>query len=240
MKIVKTVATLIFLNFGLAQAKAIPGFIEIEPYAEGSKEMSCANYSNESWRVDLDGDAVSVSKAEFSNVKELQIAGGKMVGENGGEWGGKLQFKDGTTVQEIPVKDGVSALYKLSESRVVVLTGTSHLSFNEGDLFIFAKKSKTDKWKLEKRITLSGDPIQSVMKDSSTVIFVSGYGLYEVNLVSSKVSLLKKGSFRLLYPNNLVRTSKGEIFVGMRHAVAHFVPEKSGYSLKWWVKKKCG
>ncbi|MNS86169.1 hypothetical protein D3C72_1200640 [compost metagenome] len=181
MKLLSIYMTMTFLmSLGTAYAESIPGFLEIEPYAVNSAPMNHANYSNDEWRVELVNDKLSVSKSVPNNKIELDIAGGKLIAEDGGEWGGKLEFRKGSDVQKIHVDHGVSSLFKLSEDRVAAMTGISHMGLNRGALLIFSKKAKAGKWKLERKITLSDAPMTSFRKDSKTILFASSKGLHQV------------------------------------------------------------
>lgn len=227
------------LFFQIANAESISNFIEIDPYVAGSPQMTCASYSDDEWRVDLKDEKLTVGKPTRIDKHVLEVAGGKIIGADGGEWAGSLEFVQGKKIEKMPFRDNILALYKVSDERVIAMTGMAHMSSNRGALVSYGRKSNLDKWKIENRVQLPGAPHASARTDSNTILFVSNNGVYEVSIDTGKVTTLKEIPTLFHYANSIVRNAKGEIYVGMRFSIARLTPTKNGYDPKWLIKAHC-
>lgn len=221
-----------------AFALELESLTEIEPYQLDSKEFSCANQSRDEWKVTLENGKVQVSKFVPSSSVKLDIAGGSLVGHDKGEWGGELEFVKGKKSQKV-FKDHISSLFPLPDMRVVAFGGLAHETSDEGHMLIIKKASETSDWKIEKQVKLPAHPYAVAVRDANSFYFVTGEGLYSIDWKSGKFENLKATPTKGLYPNSLVATEKGHIYIGMRHAVAHFIPEKKSFQVKWLVQKRC-
>lgn len=228
---------LFLLIFSISvKASVLDGFTEIDPYIRGTKEFSCANYSKDEWRVSVESGKLQISKAIDRNSVTLEVAGGKMTAKDMGEWGGGIEFY-GNKSQKI-FSENISFLFPFSNSKVAAFGGLSHLGSDDGYMLIIVKPFGTANWKIEKQIKLPANPFAVTIKDGSSFYFVTDEGLYSIDWNTGKSEKLKLTSTSGLYPNSLVVIG-GHFYVGMRYAVAHFIPAKKGYKIKWLVKKGC-
>lgn len=214
------------------------GFIEIDPYLAGSSEMSCANLSDDEWRVSLDNNKLTIGRALNSNSISLKVEGGTMVGHSRGEFGGGLEFKKGKESQKV-FKKNISSLYPLPDGKVAAFGGLDHMFSDDGYLLVVRRRLGEGEWYVEKEIKLPGNPCASAVKDLNGFFFVTGSGLNSVDWKTGKIAELSSSSSQGLYPNSLVVAEHGHVYVGMRHAVAHFTPDGEKYKVKWLVKKRC-
>ncbi len=226
------------LAFNSAMAMGPDGFTEVDPYPPGSNEMSCANYSNDEWKVGLEQGKLKIGKSAYNHTVSVEVADGTMFGRNKGEFGGELEFVRAKESQKI-FKKNISALFLLPEQKVAAFGGMAHMGIDEGYMLVLGGPPAVSKWKIEKNVRLPANPYAVVPKDEEKFFFVTGDGLHSVDWKTGSVDKLIASSITGLYPNSIVVADGGHVYVGMRHAVAHYIPEKNGYKVKWLVKKKC-
>lgn len=212
-------------------------FFEIDPYVPGTNEFSCANYSSDQWKVTFENGKIQISAATNVSLITLDVAGGKMIAQNEGEFGGGLEFSEKKS-QKIFAKN-ISFLFSLPNSKVAAFGGLDHMRFDDGYMLVIGRQSETADWKIEKQIKLPANPYAVTAKDGNFFYFVTSEGLHSIDWPTGKIEKLKAASSKGLYPNSIVVANNGHIYVGMRYAVAHFIPEKSGFKVKWLVKNRC-
>lgn len=230
-----------FLLAGAASAvptSGIEGFTEIEPYPSDSKEFSCANMSHDEWEVRIESKKVLIAPAKHRNTATLEMAGGTFTGKDGGEWEGNLVYNEGKESQTL-FKENISALFSVSKSTVIAFGGLAHLGTDEGYMLIISKLPKVFGWKVEKKVKLPGNPYAVATNGPDSFYFVTGEGLFSIQWKTEKIEKLKASHMTGIYPNSLVISDDKHVYVGMRHAVAHFIPGTHGYDVKWLVKTPC-
>jgi len=79
------------------------------------------------------------------NVSELKIKDGKFIGEDRGEFGGKLEFVKNKS-SYIVMKGNVLGIYKLKK-QIFVITGLAHMGFNFGKIYKVLKDKNTNEYK---------------------------------------------------------------------------------------------
>ena len=217
----------------------VEGFIEITPYAQDSKEFSCANMSADEWAVRIEKNKLVIVPAKRRNTVTLDVAGGSFIAKDGGEFEGGLSFNQGKEHQTL-FNENISALFSISNDTVVAFGGLAHLETDDGYMLIIKKRPKAFGWKVEKRVPLPANPYAVAATDPERFYFVTGEGLYSIHWPTEKIDKLKSSYVTRLYPNSLAMDQDKHIYVGMRHAVVHFIPVAGGgYDIKWLVKSRC-
>ena len=94
--------------------------------------------------------------------------GGTLLGYDAGEWGGKLVFRDSSGNVSDVLKENIQAIVPRGNN-VVVFTGLSHLTINEGYMYLLIP-DKQHGFKLTKLKKLDGAPKQVQPDSQSGVI----------------------------------------------------------------------
>jgi HEAT repeat protein len=98
----------------------------------------------------------------------VRVAGGWLVGNDAGEWGGELVYKSDAGATAVLLSANVHALHALSEGRVVASTGLAHMGFNDGSLYAVSCRAEgcsARRWK-----ELPGAPVSSWMTASGELL----------------------------------------------------------------------
>jgi hypothetical protein len=239
------------------------GWVLFPKPKDNSKESLCANYSRGEWRVETENGRIKISpnkrgdKDELAklpgNVREYveknrtvgngtgQIhvepyENGWLVGSDAGEWGGILTwYGDDASQKKELIKDNVRGIARIG-NEVLVLSGLAHLSDDNGKIWKLGKDEKGEiKATLLKE--LGSQPQGFVVKDKDLLVALNNKFL-RISL-SGETKIFNETSFSSFYPNSMVMDSSGVVYVGARHFVARFVPDKEGYKEEWLVPQSC-
>lgn len=223
------VIVLYFCLYCTGQEIKIPeNFIEHSiPKAE-SQERSVLNHSQDCYAVRKDNGRLIVEKTSYyKKDSELEIAGGKLIGENKGEFGGVLYFQP---------KEAKEKIMKIKFGNIVdIFRFQNKIYFTEGlgiwgSLYELKKDSVFTYHKIES----FGDALEAVTVFNDIIYIASSHGFYKV--VDQKAILIFRNQFwRDLYPNSVVIFDEENIFMGIRSGIVklnlikntvHFYREK--------------
>lgn len=84
---------------------------------------------------------------------------------------------------------------------------------------------------------LGSQPQGFVVKDKDLLVALNNKFL-RISL-SGDITVLNETSFSSFYPNSMTLDSSGVVYVGARHFVVRFLPDKDGYKEEWLVPKNC-
>ena len=148
---------------------------------------------------------------EYNRVYELKTGKGKIVGTNGGEWGGNIKFipifGSGYTL----VAENFLGFY-IIENRIFAFTGIAHMDTDEGSLYelIF----NNGKWKAERIIDLESEP-QSYLLVDKTLYLVTNKNLFIIENDKIAKQIVAGDSWFSLYPNSIV-VINSTVYMGAR------------------------
>ncbi len=211
--------------------------LPVSPLA-GALLLQQAETSPCAWKVQSDRDRIAVqrgSKRSFQRPKELrvQFAGGTLVGEDRGEWGGSLSVLEGSSQspREILSKN-VLQVFPM-RGGIVVITGD--LPANEGSIWFYSN-AEGHGWSIQKKLDLHGYP--KIAGNSGDRILLA-YG--------DSVSILEGFNERQiavlplpdLQPNSIAQDAKGNIYLGMNAFVVRLVSDRESYSQQWFTQRGC-
>jgi hypothetical protein len=222
-----------------AFAENVSSFFVINPYPQNTKEWFCANRSTQNWTVTSTGLRVQIDPSEHQDVtkKTMKVSRGQLVAEDKGEGGGGLSYVvDGKST--ILINTNTSYLFVLPRQHFVAFGGQSHQAIDEGFVAIVDCSSASE-CEVTNKIALPANPSAITMKSPGEFIFVTHLGVSSFSLALKTVNTLYAGNYRGLFPNSVVETTNGEIYVGMRYAISHLVPSQGGYTETWLVHKRC-
>jgi len=190
------------------------------------------------WNVQAEGDRVTIQRVSTQSLQRphelrTQFAGGTLVGEDRGEWGGSLTVLDGSNqsprnilsknvLQMFPVRDGVAVI-------------TGDLPRNEGSVWLYSN-AEGHGWSIRKEAELHGYP-KVIGKSGDRILLAYG----------DAVAILKDFNERQIaalplleiWPNSLAQDAKGDVYVGMNAFVVRLVSDRNGYSQQWFTQPDC-
>ncbi len=239
---------------------ALPAGWKVFPTpAEGSDVMHCANFAQQQ-QVSLSDAGVlqivqlprraspipppelpagaKLQKGMFGYESILKTSTGWLLGFDGGEWGGGLWFVDANGQVSQLYRENVHGFVETSRG-VMVFIGVAHMTIDEG-IVLIARYPVTADTKLETLAPLDGAPETLLKLSPDAALVVTTHGISRITS-SGEHQPLSHSKFAILYPNSIVSTQEGAIYVGMRLFVVRLVPaSKPGeYAEQWLVPEDC-
>jgi hypothetical protein len=201
-------------------------------YLQQAESSPCA------WSVQASGDRITIGRVSGRSIQpadevRLQFVGGTLVGENRGEWGGRLSVLEGSnrTRREILTK---SVLHMFpTRDGVEVITGD--LAANEGSVWLYSKSEGKD-WLIQKKSDLHGYPkVAATSGERILLAYGDSVSIME-NFNERQLAALPFMGARL---NSIAQDAKGDIYVGMNAFVVRLVSDRNGYSQQWFTQRGC-
>ena len=187
----------------------------------------------------------------------MRVEDGILVGFNGGEFGGRLWWTDGSGGNAYAVPhigrcrdiadtgrpsppfraENVKALVR-SGGRIFVMTGLTFFGPHQGE-FSLVERSQ-GKWQTCLARNLEGEPIAQTADGADSWFVMTDIGLVHVDVHGA---MRKFGSFSLIeegfYPSSMVKLADGTLYTAARHFVARLTPEPYGvYREELFVPKE--
>ena len=225
-----------------------PPWKEVPPPTED--QLMCANHGDQ-WAVTVDVKGVHVAKQEprepdtgptlpFKPGKDvlangrrhtLAVSDGFIVGIDGGEWGGSLDWFSGDGRKHASLgKPNVSAVLSLGADEVLVLSGLNHLGLEEGTAQWFARDAKG--WHAGTSVKLDGGPETSI--DAGDAIYtVTPNSLVRIGR-DRKIEVVAAQPTGILYPDSMAVDAQHRLWIGMRGFVVKIEPG-NGYRATWYA-----
>lgn len=226
-----------------------------------SSTLSAANFSDFEWRVFLqeDGEQVGVEPFDESQLYDLPlpfsppqtwsveriregptdgsryitpVENGYLVGFNKGEWGGSLWWcsSDGSDFYHVTRQQVVGFLP--TRIGLLALEGLAHLNSSRGQL-LHLKRNAEGRWTSEPFLRLPGAPDAGTLQSDGSLLVVTTRELLRIHLDKRVDVLLQDQFWWCLYPNSVVVTSSGIVYIGMRHGVVRARPGEGAYVVEW-------
>lgn len=159
--------------------------IPYEPsYPKTSFPAEFFGYENVSPAIPEDLYHWEISKGRlpvsFKPVKRLKVAGGELVAEDNGEWGGSIHFvKSGVHPRKI-FSENAQAIYRVGED-VFALTGLAHMGSNDGAI-VKMRMGENDRWSIANWRVLPGQAWSfGLLKNGDLLVNCFRGGLVQVS-----------------------------------------------------------
>ena len=159
--------------------------------------------------------------------------GGWLLGFDAGEFGGGLWSADSSGNTHKLSGENVRGLVDTPQG-VLVFVGLAHLGLDSGNVLI-VPYTAADVKTLAK---LDGAPEALTRISNDTALVVTTHGITEISSSGSAKTLLH-ADFGLLYPNSVVSTPDGTVYVGMRLFVVRFDPHAEHDAEQWFLPQSC-
>jgi hypothetical protein len=170
---------------------------------------------------------------ELGTKGTVQVDDGWLLSTNMGEWGGDISWlsSDGTKQNKVS-DDQVEMFLQTRHWGLMAIEGLSHLGLSRGTVVQIQKEK--GQWRSKLFVDLKEAPyVFTEEADGSLLVFTSSR-LLRVRPDRKIEPLLTKAFWGGLYPNSVLLMPNGELYVGMRHGVAHLRPSREGnYKMEW-------
>jgi hypothetical protein len=215
------------------------GWRAISPPDTGSAELVCANWSRTTWQAGLTADSTNldVRSGVRGVTSTLPVVGGMLEAWNAGEWGGAILFRRSTGgVDTLSEVNGLG--FVKTRGLVLAFTGLAHLGLDHGSVLVL-RVTKGGAWHVARAISLGSAPSAVSLVHPDSLLVVTTKGLLRVATDGAIDRVHRSHTWWAVYPNSVVRDSRGLVFVGMRYAVARLTPLGSGYREEWIIPERC-
>lgn len=165
-------------------------------------------------------DSLHITRGDHIYKYELSTDNGRLVGRDGGEFGGGLKFYhkeyaeagDGVEIERVGNVKGLLCW----NNKVYCLTGLAHLTLDFGGIHELSPTKGA--FESSKMITLPSSPQAfTLFKDKLLIIAHSCLFLVDQDL--NYVLLFEDAFWQGLYPSSIVAFDEKNIFVGMRGGI---------------------
>jgi len=211
--------------------------LPLSPLA-GSSYLHQAETSPCAWNVQANGDRINIQPVSMPSLQQptelrVQFAGGTLVGEDRGEWGGSLSVLEGNkqSPREILSKN-ILQMFPM-HGGIVVITG--YLPANEGSIWFYSN-AEAHGWSLQKKADLHGYP-RVVGKSGDRILLAYGDGVSIMEDFNERqiAALPLLG----IHPNSIAQDARSNIYLGMNAFVVRLVSDRKGYSQQWFTQRDC-
>ena len=211
--------------------------LPLSPLA-GSSYLQQAETSPCAWNVRADGDRiiiqrVSVRSPQRPDKLQVQFAGGTLVGENRGEWGGSLYLLEDSnrTPREI-LSENILQMFSMHDG-VKVITGD--LESNKGSAWLYSN-AEGHGWVIQKKVDLRGYP-KVIGESGERILFAYGDAVSIMeNFNERQIATLPMLE---VFPNSIAQDAKGDVYVGMNAFVVRLVSGRNGIAQQWFTQREC-
>ncbi len=227
-------------NDTLSAARLPEGWRVVPPPDSGSERLWCANRAPDEWAVSLEGDGSALRVRAVSGEAtpdSLAVDGGWLVGWDYGEFGGGIAFRSHSGRLDTLLTENLHALI-LTRRGVRALVGLAHLSMDEGAVFALTRDTSGD-WRASKVADLEGAPRAHVLLDGDTLLVLTTRRWLQVLPSDHVTTLALSELWWPLYANSVARDRAGNVFIGMRAAIARLSPRRGVFVEEWLVEEPC-
>lgn len=203
----------------------------------------CANYSRDEWHVSLTpaGDHAFIRPAARNDIGAtiLGVPGGELVGQNHGEFGGNLVFRDSSSGKKIQLLQDNPVELLRQDDYVIMVAGLAHLSIRRGHL-VAIRLNPDYTASTDEILNLGNAPSAVTRVGPDSLLIATPAGVLAVSIRERATKpLYSNANWYMVEPNSIVRSSAGVIYVGMRRAIAVLTPVESGFHETWLVAGTC-
>jgi hypothetical protein len=200
----------------------------------------CVTSARERYEVALSRDSsiliISPDSALRRRADTLKVDGGRLIGFDGGEFGGRISWQPDSGGEQGVASVNPHALIQLRDT-VWALTGLAHLTSNKGQLIRLDRVGTG--WRVGETIDLGAAPEAIVRLPGDTLLVLAVGRLISIS-PSHRVEVLHENRMWIYtYPTNLIRDRAGAVYLGMMSGVARLTPKQGSYKEQWLLPNIC-
>ncbi|TGE28312.1 hypothetical protein [Hymenobacter metallicola] len=160
----------------------------------------------------VDGKLLT-GKSSEQNATQLQTPDGTFLGEDHGEWGGKLVFQSAAKqTKPVPIKEGNIRLIFQANNCVYFIEGLAHMSLNAGALYQITGTAPAFTWT---KLADFDDAPEAFAVVGNDVYIAQFHGFTILRNLQKEV-IVKKTFWSSLYPNSVAVFNNNEVCIGLR------------------------
>lgn len=205
-----------FQSYSQTNGMSINEFAETNPPKVWSKEWQPLNNSKNTFGVEIKNGKLEIKRVNPTYDSEFDLPNGKLIGINGGEFGGKLSYvPSDKSKEEIEIKE-TNAKYIFSfKGKIYFLEGLAHMDWSVGGLFELTIND--DKFTYNEIVDLEDSP-EAFTIFEDTILIATHKNFYIIK--DNKKELVFKNTFwESLYPNSIAALDPKNVFIGMRGGI---------------------
>ena len=222
-----------------------------------ASQLTCnVHYGDEqyTWVVSSSGEDVTLSHPSSARVadstkrivsmhglsglaSELEVDGGKLIGLDGGEFGGGLWFSPSNSSEQVQLLShaDVRAIIAVPKG-TLILTGSRSLVSDIATVYL-ATGGSSQKWTLNPIVNLGATPLLTIRNGSHSSFIITSRNLIRLD-DDGQLKLL--GTLPAeLHPNSVAIDGKSNIYIGMTFTVFRFRRTEDGYIPEALVPNSC-
>ncbi len=195
------------------QVEIPKNFVETEIPKVSTDKWFELNHARNEFGVKIIDNKLNIEKVKERNTAELKIDGGKLIGINRGEWGGKLSFvPSGKDKKEIEIKEGnIKFVFEFND-KIYFIEGLAHLSYSGGAIFELKKDGENFAYK---NIMEFDDAPEAFRIYGNKLLIATHQNFYVVK--DFKKELIFENTFwSSLYPNSIAVVDNENVYMGIR------------------------
>lgn len=184
-----------------------------------------------------------LSPSHGRGMAAVPVPGGFLYAPNHGEWGGIVWAisSDGRQVEKVSTDQVVQFLP--TSGGLYAVQGLAHMGMRVGSLVRFQahadeRSTALRKWGSQTVATLPDAPYAAMILPERDFLVVTSSRLLRVSPAGKITTLMQDVPWEFLYPNSVARAESGDIYVGMRYAVAHIRMIGSSPKAEWLVPNR--
>lgn len=166
----------------------------------------------------------------------LVVEGGRLIGFDGGEFGGSIQWMADAGTDQMIAPLNLHSFVRMKDT-VWALTGLAHLTSNRGQLIRLDRTGEV--WRVSETVDLGAAPRAVIRLPDDTLLILAAGKLISVPASHQPLVLHENRTWVYTYPTNLVRDRGGAIYLGMRSGVARLIPKEKVYEEDWLMPTTC-
>lgn len=233
--------------------KRVDQWIVLSPPKMGSDDWYAANGSDYTWKVLTEGEQVvarsapstgrSRAKLPFrvtdpairgGGLSSIKVEDGWLLGRNQGEWGGDIWWYSMDGKRHYKISDEQVIGFFKTSSGLFACEGLAHLGLDYGHVLSLAQDGK-GRWKSEPFVNLEHAPEVARVTSEGDLLIATTTTLVRVKANKSVDVLVKDAFWGALYPESILETPNGDIYLGMRHGIARIRPLQTNNSKTYKV-----
>ncbi len=165
----------------------------------------------------------------------IRVIDGWLVGFNGGEFGAGLWWFSPDGSQRVKLGEAWINGFLRTETGIWAIEGLAHGADDSGQLLRMVH-APGGRWQAERSLDLGQAPEVLAEDADGRFIVATSERLIRVDPAAKTITtLIEEVFWQGLYPNSMVVTPAGTIFIGMRHGVAKIEPGNDGHARLHWL-----
>ena len=175
--------------------------------------------------------------ARMGRIVALKVEDGLLIGRDAGEWGGDLYWRSDDGKQSYEISGQQILGFLKSKETIFAITGLTHLSLDQGEVLTVSQKTN-EHWKTETFRMMKSAPKAIVEGENGSLWVLAYRALTNISSRKNQNDLVEfPMPGRYLYPNSMVKTANGDLYMGMRLGVARLRKGSSFKSMEFLTPK---